>query len=942
MGGDTLERDRELSRLTSALADAAGGAGSLVVIEGPPGIGKTRLIAEVREQAKRDGFGRIHAVGDEPERSVPWGVVRQLVDRSVLRYAGATREAILAGPAGAALAAIERAPVDDDAADAELARTLHALWWVAADLAADRPLLITVDDAQWADVPSLRFVSYLARRIADLPIALVVGTRPPGADGGPLSELTAGRGGERLLPQPLSPAALAVLVAERAGAQPAAEVVAALHAASGGNPFLAGQLLGELELAGRALTDAASAQEVRELGPRTVSRALLARLSPEARDLAGAAAVLGARAAPAAAAELAGLSEAAGAAAADELRRAHVVEADGVELAYVHPVVREAVLGELAPARRAALHAAVARRLHRAGAPAERVAAHLAEAPDGTIDGAPALLHEAARVLLADGDATTAAAYLQRAHAEAPGDGEIAAALGQALLRAGRPGAARDVLRDAVRDAGDPVERARRVARAAEATLAVDGPEAAVGELRAALDDPQTADETAQLILEARLAEVATYLPGERERSGRRLARFGDRPGDTPEERTLLALLAQWRFGAAQDAPGVVALVERAVCDGRLLRAAQGVLPWGQALHAAAFADGVDVVADEIAHARATLLPRGGPVDFATVATIEQFHAWRVGDVPRCEAAAAGALEALELVDPTPFTVALRAVGTRFAVHAAVERGDRDGARAILDAWDAGPTAHAPAIVAARIGLARAALALALDDPALALREARAAGDAEAGVGDNPALAWRVTAALAARRLDDDGLARDLATEQLALARRWGAASDVGAALRLRARVDPGDDLVASLEEAVAVLEEAPARLELAAALCDLGEALRVERRRREAHAPLERAAELAERCGATVLRTRALAGLAALGDRPRRLAFSGADALTASERRVAELASAGRSNREIAQELFVTPKTVENHLGRVYTKLGIGGRRELGAALSDGAAVTT
>src|SRR5690606_1412418 len=97
MGGDTLERDRELARLTAALGDAAGGAGSLVVIEGPPGIGKTRLIAEVREQAKRDGFGRLHAVGDEPERSVPWGAVRQLVERSVLRYAGATREAILAG-----------------------------------------------------------------------------------------------------------------------------------------------------------------------------------------------------------------------------------------------------------------------------------------------------------------------------------------------------------------------------------------------------------------------------------------------------------------------------------------------------------------------------------------------------------------------------------------------------------------------------------------------------------------------------------------------------------------------------------------------------------------------------------------------------------------------------------------------------------------------------
>jgi DNA-binding CsgD family transcriptional regulator len=97
----------------------------------------------------------------------------------------------------------------------------------------------------------------------------------------------------------------------------------------------------------------------------------------------------------------------------------------------------------------------------------------------------------------------------------------------------------------------------------------------------------------------------------------------------------------------------------------------------------------------------------------------------------------------------------------------------------------------------------------------------------------------------------------------------------------------------------------------------------------------LRRAAEIADACGARGLRARALDGLAALGDRPRRLMFSGADSLTASERRIADLAAHGRSNRDIAQDLFVTPKTVENHLGRVYMKLGIKGRRELASALA-------
>ena len=137
------------------------------------------------------------------------------------------------------------------------------------------------------------------------------------------------------------------------------------------------------------------------------------------------------------------------------------------------------------------------------------------------------------------------------------------------------------------------------------------------------------------------------------------------------------------------------------------------------------------------------------------------------------------------------------------------------------------------------------------------------------------------------------------------------------------------------LGEAIAVLETSPARLELGRALVDLGEALRVARRRKEAHEPLTRGADLAVACRSESLRRRAVDSLAALGDRPRKLMFSGLDSLTASERRVAQLALEGRTNRDIAQELFVTPKTVENHLGRVYVKLGIKGRRELSASMA-------
>ena len=121
----------------------------------------------------------------------------------------------------------------------------------------------------------------------------------------------------------------------------------------------------------------------------------------------------------------------------------------------------------------------------------------------------------------------------------------------------------------------------------------------------------------------------------------------------------------------------------------------------------------------------------------------------------------------------------------------------------------------------------------------------------------------------------------------------------------------------------------------LATALAEHGAALRRAGRRAEAREPLREARDRAHRCGATALEARVHEELVIAGARPQRLAFSGVDALTASERRVAELAVRGLRNREIAEALFVSLKTVEVHLGRTYTKLGIKGRSQLAEALA-------
>jgi DNA-binding CsgD family transcriptional regulator len=193
-----------------------------------------------------------------------------------------------------------------------------------------------------------------------------------------------------------------------------------------------------------------------------------------------------------------------------------------------------------------------------------------------------------------------------------------------------------------------------------------------------------------------------------------------------------------------------------------------------------------------------------------------------------------------------------------------------------------------------------------------------------------------VDAARACLRLGRVEQAEQLLDEHAASARRWGAPGPIGVGLQGRAAATGGEEQIALLEEALELLAASPRRLDQARALFDLGVAQRRAGRRREAQRRLSEAVALARLCGATALATRANDELGVLVARPRRLQFSGVESLTASERRVALMAAEGQSNPQIAQALFVTAKTVENHLGRVYIKLAIKSRRQLSEALGE------
>ena len=169
-----------------------------------------------------------------------------------------------------------------------------------------------------------------------------------------------------------------------------------------------------------------------------------------------------------------------------------------------------------------------------------------------------------------------------------------------------------------------------------------------------------------------------------------------------------------------------------------------------------------------------------------------------------------------------------------------------------------------------------------------------------------------------------------MAADELRRAQSFGAPRAIGVALRAHALVGPRAQRAERLEAALAVLAPSPARLEHARVLVDLGATFRAAGQRSAARDPLLEALKLAARCGARTLERRARAELAAIGVRPRRTEHAGADSLTPSERRVVELAATGGTNREIAQTLFVTEKTVETHLGRSFRKLDISSRRQL------------
>ncbi len=471
-----VERDADLARIDEAIDRAFEADGSFVFAEGPAGIGKSRLLGAARERAVERGFKVLRARGGELESDFAYGVARQLFEGELAGADAKRREALLAGAARLAEPALGLASGTQAQAPGDISfPVIHGLYWLAANLSAEGPLLLEVDDLHWVDSPTLRFLIHLVARLEGMPVLVTGAARPgePASDLALLGKLATDPRAQVLRPEPLSEAGVSVVISDVMGSEPEGEFSSACHSASGGNPFLVRELLGALRADGLG-PDAGSAARVLDVGPDTVGRSLvlrIARLPHECGPLAHAVAVLGARADIADAAALAEIDVDQAGSAADALA---AVEILGPErpLAFVHPVVREAIYADIAPSTRAAMHARAARVLTASGVSAGQRAPHLlATEPNGDPEVVSAL-REAADDALGQGAADLARRYLTRALAEPPGErnhAEVLAELGRAEWLSGEPAPAVEHLTEAVEaTTGSPLraERAVTLARA--------------------------------------------------------------------------------------------------------------------------------------------------------------------------------------------------------------------------------------------------------------------------------------------------------------------------------------------------------------------------------------------------------------------------------------------------------------------------------------------
>ncbi len=911
-----LERDRALEIVDAAITSARASQGSVVVIAGEPGLGKTALLAETRRRAA--GLTLMSAACSEAETSLPFGMLRRLLGDHVFGEDHVSAEK--ARPA---------APVDRrlDVYDTIVEWLRHR---------TPVPLLIAVDDLHWSDPDSMELLFLVCRRLADLPVAVVATTRPWPSVALDQARLLSHEGYavvERL--EPLSAAAGATLIERRLGEQPDPENVERAYEACAGNPLLLTEVAGSWQRGEDALSGAAVSLAERLLLPR------FAGVGPEALRWARAASVLGTRFAPGPVATLAGQSPEDGLVSLETLRTARLMRgAVDAKMEFVHPLFRQVLYEDMAEAVRAALHAQAFRALTDHGAGPAEAAPHAVVAQLKGDPEALAALRAAAGEALASGAVSTAAEHLEGALRLVAGPApELLLELGFARLWSGDVAMAETSARRYL--ASDLTDRGRvpglrllggvllASARFTEAKAAWQE----ASDLAAHFD----LELAAEVLLDATFSGWLFEGPLLAQQTTRRVkdllaASGADSGSSTHHVRAMTADAYLSLLGG--DASGLDAIARAAWAEQHEHKLMPNAWWAWDVLWAYANLAKVTERFDDndwAYEAGARLAKENGStLSYHFLAITQADTLWRRGVLSAAESLLDGAAELAPLAPLlAPFVTVGKAVmhyerdevtETAASVAMLEELAHRTGESVYLRLW---------LLLFEIRDWMRAARA----DRAVAAAERVAALAERSGVLEPCVVPWYASAIDAHLAADDLTGAEDLAdlleercTQLPCRVPRAVAAAGRAAVAWRRGRLEEAD---ARFDEALAHHAAVPMPLAHAETLVTYGRYLRQTRRTKEARRALHQALDMVAPTGAHRLERLAADELAVAGGRR-----TGQDRpvgdLTAQEQRVAGFAARGMTNAEIAARLYLSAKTVEHHLSSIYTKLGIRSRREL------------
>jgi len=934
-----LDREAEHSAIAAAIREAHEGHGSAVLISGQFGSGKTALLQSIPGMRISAGTCVLRANTAVIEQDFAFGVVRQLFEPLLSSVSGQVRDRWLSGAGGFARPVLtgEASFAVDHEATALRQVALHGLDALIGAISADHPVLLLVDDLQWADQPSLRWLAHLADRVHDLPVVLVVVLREGNLQvEQPLLRRIVASAASVLCPSPLSLASTRTIVHHQFTEPGDDAFVGACYESSAGNPLLLLGLLAEVIASGRRPV-AAEVDSVLSLRPSMLCDRLTSCLRSQdsaTRRFVEAVSVLGEQGDLDLIGELLDLDLVACRQAHQSLRRQGLL-ADDPRPRFAYAVIQKAVEESSSPQALELLHARAGALLREHGRPAEQVAAQLLAVASGHDHWATDVLRVAAVTALRRGAPELAVRYLRRALLNCSGDGVERARLLVDLATAERTFDSAASLRhisqavpllESVRERAEAVLRISPILLGSATPHVVDLVRRVFAELGPpdALSGPER---DLALHLEARIRELETDDPTGLSRAVDRLSKADHNLLlSSHAGRELLVVLLHAATLTAGLPSEQVSQLGHAVLsrEPATFGHAYASLRWLVITMTAA--DSLGGLDDWLASGLDRAQARTDTVAYVGIRVEQALVLLAKGRLSEAKTCAVDAV-ALAGPDWDEATTALSCV----LAGVAMETRDPELVHLISDVRR---NRNVSPVESSYLQMLRGVEAAGCDRHAVALEHFLDCGRQLDRLGwQNPALfPWRIWAAALHQRLGNNAAAVALAEREHQLAASWGAPAALGRALRVRGALCDGESGVALLREAVDVLGYSANILELGKAQVALGRRL-IDTNRHAAEELLRRGHRSAEHCGATWLAERATYRVGTRG--PRLIPSAISRGLTPAECRVANRAVSGATNQAIADDLGVSRRAVEKHLTNAYRKLDVRGRAGLEKALA-------